>query len=317
MEFFVCTTASGPCHYCKTTLFSAVSFSSPPNSLEMMRIAEAVLDVIIAQPLRVIGTLRRLGHEPVPPRQCYSFISGQYLWYYPGIIGYTRGLIRERGWLGLYRGFTVCVVDSIVGNLVLDLCQPLVTYLVTRIPENMTTNVGFGFLLRLARMFLYNSLLHCLVEVIRRPFQVMAVRAIAQHVGQETVYSSVLQAVRHIYSEEGITGFYSGLAPALIRQVIGSVVIVIATMVAEILVSSDRLRTPAKRILSASFSMICCHPYLVMSDLMAVNNSRLAIVSRHFTDWRDCWRHLRATNNLYRADVFRLLFPHVAHNHIS
>ena len=46
----------------------------------------------------------------------------------------------------------------------------------------------------------------------------ITLRAIAQHVGQETMYSSVLQAVRHIYNEEGIAGFYSSLVPALLSQ---------------------------------------------------------------------------------------------------
>ena len=68
------------------------------------------------------------------------------------------------------------------------------------------------------------SVAGCISEVITRPFTVITLRAIAQHVGQETMYSSVLQAVRHIYNEEGIAGFYSGLVPAMFSHVMNSLI---------------------------------------------------------------------------------------------
>ena len=49
-------------------------------------------------------------------------------------------------------------------------------------------------------------------------------KSIAQHVDQETMYSSILRAVRLIYNEEGIAGFYSGLVPAMLELVMTNLI---------------------------------------------------------------------------------------------
>ena len=165
------------------------------------------------------------------------------------------------------------------------------------------------------KMFLITSFSGCLSLLVTRPFTVITTRSIAQHVGQETMYSSVLQAVRQIYSEEGVAGFYSGLVPAMLEWVM---TILINHVAAVIIFEAAKLmpsRIPPVLIMAGDWCMsyylawICSHPLGLVSTLMAVNDSGLAAATVRFSDWRDCWNHLRVTDNLFRGIwVSRILF---------
>ena len=171
----------------------------------------APLSAPLWHPIKVVSTLMQLGHEPVPPHQSYSITTHRYFWYYPRTIGYTCGIIRERGLRGLYRGFVPSAIEGMVKMAIhygsLSLAECAVDYLLPE--EEIEINVddfttSRNSYMHSTKAFLFLTVAGCLTEVITRPFTVITLRAIAQHVGQETMYSSVLQAVRHIYYEEGI-----------------------------------------------------------------------------------------------------------------
>ena len=65
-------------------------------------------------PLRLAQRLISMGYEPVPPRRQYSILYQQYRYYYPGIIGYFKGLTQQDGWRALYRGLGNSIIDEIV-----------------------------------------------------------------------------------------------------------------------------------------------------------------------------------------------------------
>lgn len=54
--------------------------------------------------------------------------------------------------------------------------------------------------------------------VISQPFNVVSVRMMATFVGKEEAYRSVWSAVKEIWQNEGIMGFFSGLVPKLISD---------------------------------------------------------------------------------------------------
>ena len=168
-----------------------------------------------------------------------------------------------------------------------------------------------------AKAFLLLSIAGCLTEVITRPFTVITLRAIAQHVGQETKYSSVLEAMGYIYHEE-ILGFYSGLVPAMLQHVIsnliGQVVWLLIEETAVMLVPTG-VSPQNKSSLSTYISSVYRHPLLLVSTLMAVNGTGLAAVRTHYSGWQDCWNYLRVTSDLFRGIWYhRLLFRYRAHN---
>ena len=77
----------------------------------------AALTATLQQPIKVVSILMQLGHEPVPPRESYSFIYRQYFKYY-SLFGYIHGICRERGFLGLYRGLLPTVIQHVVKAVV-------------------------------------------------------------------------------------------------------------------------------------------------------------------------------------------------------
>lgn len=56
--------------------------------------------------------------------------------------------------------------------------------------------------------------------IFSQPFHVITIRMMAQFVGGEAKYTGVLGSVREIYRENGVGGFFSGLIPRVLGDVI-------------------------------------------------------------------------------------------------
>ena len=295
-----------------------------------LRLLAIPLTALLWHPIKVASTLLQLGHEPIPPHESYSFITREYSWHHPRLFGYMYGITRQRGLLGWYRGFVPSVIESMVQNVVYKYSKSHVVPVVDHLlPEgalevnvdDLTTNRNQ--IKQATKAFLVLSVAGCLTEVITRPFTVITLRGIAQHVGQETMYSSILQAVRHIYNEEGIAGFYSGLVPALLWHVMNSLMHQLAflALTKAVVLLPSFLKIPLADFhmrwsLSYFFSWAGTHPLGQVSTLMAVNGSGLAAVSVQFSDWCDCWDHLSTTGNLIRGFwYFRIVDSPLAHIH--
>ncbi|XP_066017206.1 mitochondrial carrier homolog 2-like isoform X1 [Pocillopora verrucosa] len=60
----------------------------------------------------------------------------------------------------------------------------------------------------------------CSGIIISHPFYVLSVRMMVQFVGQETIYSGLCASVKEIYINEGLGGFFSGIIPCLVGEVL-------------------------------------------------------------------------------------------------
>lgn len=74
-----------------------------------------------------------------------------------------------------------------------------------------------------------NVVVHAAGAVISSPFHVISIRMMAQFVGRETKYTSILGSIGQIWKDEGILGFFSGLIPRLLFDVTCVVVASTAT----------------------------------------------------------------------------------------
>jgi mitochondrial carrier len=74
-----------------------------------------------------------------------------------------------------------------------------------------------------------NIVVHAAGAVICSPFHVISIRMMAQFVGRETKYTSILGSIVQIYKDEGILGFFSGLVPRLLFDITCVVVASTAT----------------------------------------------------------------------------------------
>ena len=287
-------------------------------------------------PFKLVSSLVRLGYEPLPATRRYSIFAHRYFWYYPSMLTYTRHIVRDRGWMALYTGAWPCMVAEIVHEVMSDMVvRPMVHSLVNKLPlreiaengdtpdtiENLSTTRAT--LVRAVRGFLIISFSQTLTEVVVRPFNVIALRAMAQYVGRETVYSGHLSAVREIYAEEGLLGFYSGIIPAVLGHIASvllyEVIIVVMEEVAKLIPSAVVrggiviLKVPIASYVTKSYM----YPFYLVSTVMAVNSSNLMAASTpiipKFASWQDCWKHLSEIRGLYRGNA--LLFPRFAYGH--
>lgn len=74
-----------------------------------------------------------------------------------------------------------------------------------------------------------NIVVHAAGAVISSPFHVISIRMMAQFVGRETKYTSILGSIAQIYKDEGILGFFSGIIPRLLFDITCVVVASTAT----------------------------------------------------------------------------------------
>nr|CAD7395344.1 unnamed protein product [Timema poppensis] len=138
-----------------------------------------------------------------------------------------------------------------------------------------------------------------------QPFNVIAVRMMAQFVGAEKIYSGVLSSIGHIYHEEGLLGFFSGLMPRLLGELVALVISSTITYFINSYIISDRELHTYTMATSRFFASAITYPFHVVANCMIVNNTKLLAGSPPhmalYESWTDCWSHLSRTNQLKRG----------------
>jgi len=270
----------------------------------------------------------------VPPRRQYSVVYQQYRYYYPGIIGYFKGIVQQDGWRALYRGLGNSIIDEIVTLTVHSVVQHQVAGAVRKLPlsivsgngdvpdteENVETTRAIA--VRAVRMLIVSCITQTTVEILVRPFHVIVIRSIAQHVGKETLYSTIWGAAKEIYQAEGLSGFYAGIIPAILGHIC-SCFLYSALWFGFELVAINTPYNWAKMVIRglvevpmlAYFPRSYCYPFSLMSTLMAVNNCRLKAgippQMPIFNGWRECYRYLSTSGLMYRGSM--IIFPRFAY----
>uniref|UniRef100_A0A7M4E530 Mitochondrial carrier 1 n=1 Tax=Crocodylus porosus TaxID=8502 RepID=A0A7M4E530_CROPO len=131
--------------------------------------------------------------------------------------------------------------------------------------------------------------------------------------------SGVFSSISRIFKEEGILGFFVGLVPHLLGDVVflwccNLLAHFINTYAVDDNFSqASVIRSYTKFVMGIAVSMLT-YPFLLVGDLMAVNNCGLRAglppYSPVFTSWIHCWRHLSAQGQLFRGSS--LLFRRVS-----
>lgn len=228
------------------------------------------------------------------------------------------------------------LVEGIVDKVAQDVFQPLTARVVNLLPlyeagdsgeapDNVgNINTARATLVRAVKGFVHLSISGCLIEIVTRPFHTVTLRTIAQHVGEETLYNGFFRAIREIYTAEGIRGFYNGLVPVLIFHLYRNMLYELLTLAIEgavhmlpyaaIGAGMTILKVPAANYIAGIYS----YPFLLVSNMMAINGTPLAIGSPPLTPvfphWRDCWDYLSSSGNLYRGNA--ILMPRISPNHL-
>ncbi|XP_025061792.1 mitochondrial carrier homolog 1 isoform X2 [Alligator sinensis] len=244
----------------------------------------------LSHPLLYVKLLVQVGHEPLPPTLGRN-VLGRKVLYLPGFFTYARHIVKVDGKTGLFRGLTPRILSSTLSTI-------------TRGSVKKTS---------------HEMLMQCVSRVISHPLHVISMRCMVQFVGREVKYSGVFSSISRIFKEEGILGFFVGLVPHLLGDVVflwccNLLAHFINTYAVDDNFSqASVIRSYTKFVMGIAVSMLT-YPFLLVGDLMAVNNCGLRAglppYSPVFTSWIHCWRHLSAQGQLFRGSS--LLFRRVS-----
>ena len=268
-----------------------------------------------AHPISYIKVLIQVGHEPLPGHEGKTMF-GKNVIKLPNFIQYAAHIKRVDGWLGLYRGLGPRIVHNIMSSAVTNAINRKVS------EENMAAG-------KLApdsssiKGFLHETVNLAVAKtfgiVASYPFHLISVRMMVQFIGHETEYKSVLSSVKEIYQEEGVVGFFTGIVPYLIGELLGLCMLrsfnyivvnyVIGTENDHIL----EVRSYTRGISQYFVSMIT-YPFQLITNIMAINGTKLSAgrppLMPLYSSWAECWIDLGKKGLRSRGSaLFRRTLP--------
>jgi len=250
-------------------------------------------------PVTYVKVLIQIGYEPCPPQPGKTFF-GRPILVLPGILGYSSHIYGRGGFGKLYDGVAPHLIHKNLTKFVED---------------NVTKGIADAdadedepdidikdFLISTAKQ----TAAKCTAVVVAQPFHVIFVRSAAQVVGGECVYNSLWSSVVHIFKNEGVSGFFSGLIPSLLYESL--VLITTNAMIYafnSIYTDKDDEFAHWPPFLFNMIATSVFYPFVVVANCMAVTDSGLAIgqpdYMPRFRHWMQCWRWLASRNELKRG----------------
>ncbi|KAL5282219.1 MTCH2 family protein [Megaselia abdita] len=223
-------------------------------------------------PLDYSKVLIQLGYEPIPSKLGKSFL-GKPVQFLPNIFSYAGYIRQNDGFLGMYRGLTPKLAGALVSIVLSD-------KIADRLGFSQPTELDIADLDddQMYSQFKYNLKRDVLIQVsgviLSHPFHVISVRMMAQFIGRETVYKSLIGSAIEIYKDGGILGFFSGIIPKLLFEV-ACLVLSNSTVyiINKYLIKDKMARQYNTSITQFAFASIL-YPLQVVSTCMIVSGSR-------------------------------------------
>uniref|UniRef100_A0A8B9J1D8 Mitochondrial carrier 2 n=1 Tax=Amazona collaria TaxID=241587 RepID=A0A8B9J1D8_9PSIT len=164
---------------------------------------------VLSQPLMYVKVLVQVGYEPLPPTLGRN-VFGRQVYQLPGLFSYAKHIVKVDGRAGLFKGLVPRLCSSAIGTVVHGkVLQPGAS---KKEPVSSLEQV----LKETSREMVARSA----ATLITHPFHVITLRCMVQFIGRETKYSGTLSAFTTIYREEGILGFFAGLIPRLLGDIL-------------------------------------------------------------------------------------------------
>lgn len=263
---------------------------------------------IVFHPITYTKVLIQLGHEPLPPVPTTT-IFGRKVLAYPSVFKYLGHIKKREGFFGLYRGLGARLVGGIAASFVSN--QTLVYFRSMpnpqkEIDEDEDALEAFKCVCRETS---YEMAARCAGAVVSQPFQVIMVRSMAQFVGGEDKYNGLFASIVTIYREDGILGFFAGLIPRLVGEVltvwmVNTLLHVMETYLLPKNQSPKGLKAYTTAVATMLVSQLT-YPFTVVANVMAVSGSQLAAGNPpnmdRYDGWLDCFGALRAEGQLKRG----------------
>ncbi|XP_053704620.1 mitochondrial carrier homolog 1-like [Synchiropus splendidus] len=258
----------------------------------------------LTHPLIYVKLLIQLGHEPLSPTMGTT-LFGRRVLYLPGFFSYARYIVKVDGKIGLFRGLSTRIMSSTVSTVIR--CR------VKQAQLSSKDGSADASLRKVVKETSQEMMVQCVSRVLAHPFHVMSVRCMAQFVGREVKYSGILRCVSKIFQEEGIFGFYVGVVPHMLGEVLflwccNLLAHFINTYAVDDSFSqASAIRGYSRFVMGIAVSVLT-YPFMLVADIMAVNNCGLvAGLPPHspiFRSWLHCWKHLSQQGLLFRGSSF-------------
>ncbi|KAH8371072.1 hypothetical protein KR093_006088 [Drosophila rubida] len=254
-------------------------------------------------PFEYSKMLIQIGYEPIPARPGRSML-GRPIMLLPNIFQYAGHIRKIDGFYGCYRGLAPKLVGSVLSMVVSErVAEKLgLPYQEDKDESQLSEEENYAqFKSNLKR----DIVLSVSGIVVSHPFHVISLRMMAQFVGRETLYNSILGSVAEIWNNEGILGFFAGLIPKLLCDVACLVLSSSTVFVLNKYLIKDKVaRRYNAGFTEFAFSSLL-YPLQVVSTCSAVSGSRLMAgrppIMPKYANWVDCWNDLQTRRELKRG----------------
>uniref|UniRef100_A0A3Q2E5C2 Mitochondrial carrier homolog 2 n=1 Tax=Cyprinodon variegatus TaxID=28743 RepID=A0A3Q2E5C2_CYPVA len=240
---------------------------------------------VLSHPLMYIKVLIQVGHEPLPPALGRN-LFGRPVQQLPGLFAYAKHIIKIDGKTGLYKGLVPRLCAGALGTVV----------------HSKALQVGLSSSAR--PQTTKEMIARSCATVITHPFHVITLRCMVQFIGRETKYSYMFGSIITVYREEGIWGFFAGLIPRLLADIISLWICNLLAHALNKYAIDDTVCRLRDRM--AFLASMVTYPLVLASNLMAVNDCGLAggmpPYAPTYPSWLDCLAHLRREGNTGRGN---------------
>ncbi|KAH8345903.1 hypothetical protein KR067_008727 [Drosophila pandora] len=255
-------------------------------------------------PFEYSKTLIQLGYEPIAARPGKSLL-GKPIMKLPNIFQYAGHIRQIDGFYGCYRGLAPKLVGSVVAMVV---SERVADKLGLDKPEEVKddSDLSEEEMYVLFKSTLKRDIVLTVSGIVAsHPFHVISLRMMAQFVGRESLYTSILGSVAEIWKTEGIAGFFAGIVPKLLCDVACLVLSSSTVYILNKYVIKDKLG----RQYNAGFTQFAIssllYPLQVVSTCSVVSGSRLMAgqppIMPVYNNWVDCWNDLQSRGELKRG----------------
>uniref|UniRef100_A0A667XM75 Mitochondrial carrier homolog 2 n=1 Tax=Myripristis murdjan TaxID=586833 RepID=A0A667XM75_9TELE len=272
---------------------------------------------VLSHPLMYIKVLVQVGHEPLSPTMGRN-IFGRQVYQLPGLFAYAKHIIKIDGKAGLFNGLAprLCagtigtVVHSKVVQVSLEVQKPDELFMASDLYKKKRKKKK-GQRLFADKLTTKEMIARSCATIVTHPFHVITLRCMVQFIGRETKYSGVFDSIITVYREEGIMGFFAGLIPRLLGDVLSLWICnLLAHLINTYAIDDSMSHTGeiknCSQAVTGFFASMLTYPFVLVSNLMAVNNCGLAgglpPYASVYPTWVDCWRHLSKEGNMSRGN---------------
>nr|XP_005909882.2 PREDICTED: mitochondrial carrier homolog 2 [Bos mutus] len=266
----------------------------------------------IIKPLMYVKVLIQVGYEPLAPTVGRN-IFGRQVCQLPGLFCYAQHIASIDGKRGLFTGLTPRLCSGILGTVVHG--KVLQHYQECDKAEesgsgNVQKEVSSSFD-RVIKETTREMMARSAATLITHPFHVITLRSMVQFIGRESKYCGLCDSIATIYREEGILGFFAGLIPRLLGDIISlwlcnSLAYLVNTYALDSGVSTMNEMKSYSQAVTGFFASMLTYPFVLVSNLMAVNNCGLAggcpPYAPIYSSWIDCWCMLQKEGNMSRGN---------------